>query len=150
MAENSERIEGQIQGRCLCGAVTVRAVPRRRHVEACHCTMCRRWSGVAYLGVQCGSDVEFEGEDNVVRYRSSKWAERGFCGKCGSNLFFHYLPGDTYGVLAGLFPDDALEPMSEEIFIDEKPDYYAFAGERERLTGPEVMAKFGVGATDQR
>ena len=31
------------------------------------------------------------------------------------------------------------------IFIDEKPGYYGFAGDRERLTGPEVMAKFGVG-----
>jgi hypothetical protein len=141
MAEGSERIEGN----CLCGAVTIRATPKRRTVEACHCSMCRRWSGVAYVGVQCGTDPEIAGEDNVVRYRSSEWAERGFCGKCGSNLFFHYLPLDTYGFLAGLFPDDSFAPLSEEIFIDEKPDYYAFAGERERLTGAEVMAKFGVG-----
>lgn len=42
-------------------------------------------------------------------------------------------------------PDDALEPLAEEIFIDEKLDYYAFAGDAEKLTGPEVMAKFGVG-----
>ena len=141
MAEGSERIEGN----CLCGAVTIRATPKRRTVEACHCSMCRRWSGVAYVGVQCGTDPEIAGEDNVVRYRSSEWAERGFCGKCGSNLFFHYLPLDTYGFLAGLFPDDSFAPLSEEIFIDEKPDYYAFAGDRERLTGAEVMAKFGVG-----
>lgn len=139
--DEAERIEGK----CLCGAVSVRAVPRRRTVEACHCTMCRKWSGVAYLGVQCGSDVEFEGKENVVRYRSSEWAERGFCGKCGSNLFFHYLPKDSYGLLAGLFSDDALEALAEEIFIDEKPDYYAFAGNAEKMTGAEVMAKFGVG-----
>ena len=139
--DQAERIEGK----CLCGAVSVRAVPRRRTVEACHCTMCRKWGGVAYLGVQCGSDVEFDGEETIVRYRSSEWAERGFCGKCGSNLFFHYLPKGTYGLLAGLFADDALEPLAEEIFIDEKPDYYAFAGDAEKMTGAEVMAKFGVG-----
>ena len=141
MAEDGQRIEGK----CLCGAVTIRATPKRRTVEACHCSMCRRWSGVAYVGVQCGSQVEIEGEDNVVRYRSSEWAERGFCGRCGSSLFFHYLPLDTYGFLAGLFPDDSFEPLAEEIFIDEKPLYYSFAGDAEKLTGAEVMAKFGVG-----
>lgn len=140
MTEQGERIEGH----CLCGAVTVRAKPKRRHVEACHCTMCRRWGGIAYLGVQCGSDVEFSGEEAIVRYRSSDWAERGFCGRCGSNLFFKYLPNGNYGLPAGLF--DSLDgfAFSEEIFVDEKPDYYEFAGVRERLTGPEVMAKFGV------
>ena len=140
MAEKGERIEGH----CLCGAVTVRATPKRRHVEACHCNMCRRWGGIAYLGVQCGTDVQFDGEEAIVRYRSSEWAERGFCGRCGSNLFFKYLPNGNYGLLAGLFDDLDGFGFSEEIFIDEKPDYYDFAGERERLTGPEVMAKFGV------
>jgi hypothetical protein len=144
MTEDGDRIEGK----CLCGAVTVRVGPKRRNVEACHCSMCRRWGGSAYVGVQCGSDVLFVGEENVVRYRSSEWAERGFCGRCGSNLFFHYLPKDTYGLLAGLFPDDALLPLSEEIFIDEKPDYYAFAGDAEKMTSAEVMAKFGVGQED--
>ncbi len=30
----------------------------------------------------------------------------------------------------------------EEIFIDEKPAHYAFAGDRPRLTGEEVIARF--------
>lgn len=141
MAEDGQRIEGQ----CLCGAVTVRATPLRRHVEACHCTMCRRWSGIAFVGVQCGGEVEIEGEAHVVRYRSSEWAERGFCGTCGSNLFYLYLPLGHYGFTAGLFSDDAFLPLSEEIFIDEKPAYYAFDADSEKLTGPEVMAKYGIG-----
>ena len=145
MAEDSKRIEGH----CLCGAVTVRATPVRRHVEACHRTMCRRWSGVAYVGVQCGSEVEIEGESSVVRYRSSDWAERGFCGRCGSSLFYHYLPLDHYGFLAGLFPDDSFLPLSEGIFIDEKPAYYAFDTDSEKLTGAQVMAKYGLGQDGQ-
>ena len=141
MPEEANSIEGQ----CLCGAVTVRAVPVRRHVEACHCTMCRTWSGIAFLGIQCGSDVEIGGAEHVVRYRSSEWAERGFCGTCGSSLFYHYIPLGTYSFTAGLFPDEALLPLAEEIFIDEKPAYYAFDAESEKLTGPEVMAKYGIG-----
>ncbi len=144
MADDASSIEGH----CLCGAVTVRAAPVRRHVEACHCKMCRAWSGIAFLGIQCGSDVEIGGEEHVVRYRSSEWAERGFCGACGSSLFYHYIPLGTYSFTAGLFPDDALLPLSEEIFIDEKPAYYAFDAESEKLTGPEVMAKYGVGQQD--
>jgi hypothetical protein len=131
----------RIEGRCLCGAVTVRATPVRRHVEACHCTMCRQWSGGPFLGVQCGGAVEMEGAEHVVRFASSAWAERGFCGRCGSHLFYRFVPADAYSFLAGLFPDAALAPLGEEIFIDEKPDYYAFAGDRERLTGAETLAK---------
>ena len=137
MAKDGARIEGQ----CLCGAVTVRGSPVRGNVEACHCTMCRKWGGSALLSVQCGSDVEIEGESSVVRYRSSDWAERGFCGRCGSNLFYRFLPADGYAFAAGLFPDDALEPLAEEIFIDEKPAYYAFDSDCEKLTGAEVIAK---------
>ena len=134
-----------IEGHCLCGAVMVRATPVRRHVEACHCSMCRHWTGGALLSVQCGSDVQIEGTEHVVRYRSSKWAERAFCGRCGSGLFYRYLPLDTHAFPAGLFPDDALLPLSEEIFIDEKPAYYAFDADSEKLTGGQVMAKFGIG-----
>jgi hypothetical protein len=145
MADGLERIEGH----CLCGTVTVRATPARRHVEACHCTMCRAWGGVAFLGVQCGSDVEIGGEEHVVRYRSSDWAERAFCGRCGSNLFYKYLPNGNHSFTAGLFPDDSLQPLAEEIFIDEKPAYYAFDADSEKLTGAEVMAKYGVGQEEE-
>lgn len=139
---------GPLNGKCLCGAVRFRAAPESRHVEACHCTMCRAWGGTAFLGIQCGTEIEIEGEDRITRFRSSEWAERGFCGSCGSNLFYHYIPLGTYSFAAGLFADDALEPLSEEIFIDEKPPYYAFAGDSRKMTGAEVMAEYGVGENE--
>lgn len=141
MSEDAQPIEGT----CLCGAVTVRGTPGHKQVEACHCTMCRRWGGIAFVGTMCEGTVEIEGEDHVVRYRSSDWAERGFCGACGSSLFYHYLPLGTYSFAAGLFPDDSFEPLAEEIFIEQKPAYYAFAGDAEKLTGEEVIAKYGIG-----
>ena len=136
---------GRIEGHCLCGAVRVAAAPKSRDVEACHCTMCRRWGGTAFLDVQCGTDVEITGEEHITRYRSSDWAERGFCNRCGTHLFYKYLPHGTYGFTAGLFPDDALEPLSNEIFVDEKPAYYSFDAAGEKLTGAEVMARYGIG-----
>ncbi len=130
-----------ISGHCLCGAVTVEATPSKPHVEACHCDMCRRWGGIAFLGLQCGPNVSFTGEEHIVRYKSSDWAERGFCGKCGSNLFYHFVPAGNYGLLAGLFDDMGDVTFSEEIFVDEKPDYYSFAGDRPRKTGEQVIAE---------
>lgn len=128
-----------LSGHCLCGAVTVEATPTRPHVEACHCDMCRRWGGIAFLGIQCGDTVSFEGEDQIVRYASSEWAERGFCGKCGTNLFYHFKPAGFYSLTAGLFDDLGSMTMSEEIFIDEKPGYYSFADDTVKKTGAEVI-----------
>ena len=138
----------RLQGRCLCGGVTITATPKELHVEACHCPMCRSWGGGAFLSLACGADTEIQGEDLVVRYRSSDWADRGFCGRCGSHLFYCYLPEGSYAVAAGLFPDERLEPVSEEIFIDEKPAYYSFAGPTRKVTAAEVMARFGFEADD--
>ncbi|AMO72059.1 GFA family protein [Sphingorhabdus sp. M41] len=130
-----------LTGHCLCGAVTIKARPVRPHVEACHCAMCRRWGGSAFLGVQCGPDVEIEGEDHVTRYASSDWAERGFCSQCGSNLFYRFTPADNYSFPAGLFDDLGGATMSEQIFVDEKPDYYDFAQKTVMKTGAEIIAE---------
>ena len=133
--------DNQIKGHCLCGAVTVTASPTIQHLEACHCDMCRRWGGIAFVGVQCGTNVSFTGEEHISRYASSDWAERGFCNKCGSNLFFQFLPTGSYGLLAGLFDDLGEMSMSEEIFIDEKPGYYDFAQDTVKKTGAETIAE---------
>ena len=76
-------------GQCLCGAVTF-AEGVESHVHACHCSMCRRERGPG-MAVAVKS-VVFTGEANIERYRSSQWAERGFCKTCGSNLFYLLMP----------------------------------------------------------
>lgn len=131
----------QIEGRCLCGAVTIAATPAKPHLEACHCDMCRRWGGIAFCGVQCGDQVAFSGEANIARYKSSDWAERGFCKACGTHLFYHFLPVTNYSFPAGLFDDLGDIALTEEIFVDEQPSYYAFTGEARRKTGAQIIAE---------
>jgi hypothetical protein len=49
-----------------------------------------------------------------------------------------------YGVSAGTIGDEhngKLE-MASEVFIDKKPDYYTFVGERKRMTEEEFQAMF--------
>ena len=65
------------KGSCLCSAVSLSTTSMNRHYSACHCSMCRKWGGGALLVVDCGSDVSFEGEENIGIYQSSEWAERG-------------------------------------------------------------------------
>lgn len=128
-------------GGCLCGKVRFRVAEPAGEVAACHCNMCLRWCGGPFLAIQSAAPLEFEGEENIVRYRSSEWAERGFCGACGSNLFYYLIPNGEYAVSVGALDDkDSLEFVSQ-IFIDEKPAWYAFANDVETLTGAEVFAK---------
>ncbi len=131
-----------VKGRCLCGAVTFSADVAKLEIDACHCEMCRRWSAGPYIGLPHDGPVRFTGVDNIGRYKSSEWAERGFCKACGSSLFYHLLGTDHYSFSAGSLDDANGLDLVAQIFIDEKPDYYDFANETPKLTGAEVFAAF--------
>lgn len=128
-------------GRCLCGAIsfTVESFETEHHV--CHCNMCRRWaSGPTF--VTAASGVTFEGEEHIGRYNSSEWAERAFCKRCGSNLFYRLKPKDVYLMSVGAFDDPAPFRVAAEIFVDSQPPGYRLAGPSERLTEAETLARF--------
>ncbi|GJD19128.1 Glutathione-dependent formaldehyde-activating, GFA [Rivularia sp. IAM M-261] len=131
-----------VKGSCLCGAVNVEAKNMSNHVGACHCNMCRKWGGGAFLAVECGSDVSFEGEENIGVYESSEWAERGFCQRCGSHLFYKLKQNNQYFMPAGIFDGSEGLVFDHQVFIDEKPDYYSFANETKNMTGAELFAQF--------
>lgn len=133
----------QYQGHCLCGEVKVTIESSNPSVHACHCTTCRRWSSSPLFAVGADS-VEFSGQDHITVYDSSEWAERGFCSKCGTSLFYHLKEADHYVVCTGLFAETAFE-LEGEIYVDENPGGYAFAGEHPRLTGEEFLASIQGG-----
>lgn len=92
------------------------------------------------FAVHCGKEVRFRGLTPVA-YRSSEWAERGFCPTCGTHLFYHLLPTDEYIVPAGLFQSESFQ-LASQIFIDEKPDFYELKNETPTLTGQQVFEQF--------
>jgi hypothetical protein len=77
-------------GECLCGAVRWRASAEPSRVVNCHCGMCRRSSGAAFMTFVHfpASAFAWIGAE-PTRYRSSADAERGFCAVCGSTLSMH-------------------------------------------------------------
>ncbi len=129
-----------LKGRCLCGAVTITLNAARPLVDICHCEMCVRWSGT-FLGGLSGKCFTITGQDAVSTYRSSDWAERCFCSICGSNLWYRFVPGDHYSFLAGLFDVPAGLGILQQIFVDEKPDWYDLVQQSPMKTGAEVIAE---------
>lgn len=130
-------------GSCLCGAVKLegRGAPK---LDVCHCGQCRRWHGGPALGVHFEAGVVITaGADMISWYKSSAWAERGFCRTCGSTLFYRLQakPDDFYAQAGSFDLGDGLA-VGEHIFVDEHPGYYAFKDDAPRLTGAELMARF--------
>ncbi len=77
-------------GGCLCGAVRYRATAAPLRAVSCHCAMCRRASGAAFLTfVHFPLEAFAWTKGAPTRYRSSANAERGFCARCGSTLSMH-------------------------------------------------------------
>ena len=133
---------GKFQASCLCGAVKLTVGPFEATLGACHCNMWRQWGGGPVLAVECGTSVHIDGEEHVTAYVSSEWAQRGFCSRCGSHLFYRLKEGKQYVIPIGLFDDHPEVSFDSQIFIDEKPGYYAFANQTTFMTGAEVFAKY--------
>jgi hypothetical protein len=134
-----------ISGRCLCGAVRFTANVAKHDVSACHCSMCRRWTSGPFLGLAAEGAPRFQGSENIEAYKSSAWGERGFCKVCGSTLYWRLSGTDQYEIAAGSLDDQSRLALTSEVFIEEKPAFYAFANDTKKQTGAEVMAEFMAG-----
>lgn len=114
-----------ITGSCLCGAVRYSAAGALRPVIACHCTQCRKTSGHHVAATSAPrEDVEIAGD--VTWFRSSQMARRGFCGTCGSNLFWDG-PGSHLSIFAGTIDDATGVTLIGHIYCADKGDYYEIA-----------------------
>lgn len=111
------------RGSCLCGAVTYRVTGDMRPVVACHCAQCRKTSGHYVAATSAPRDaVDITGE--VSWYQSSPTARRGFCGTCGSSLFWDG-PGENLSIHAGTLNGPTGLALAGHIFTADKGDYYA-------------------------
>ena len=96
-----------VEGGCLCGAVRFRIRLPPKWCAHCHCRMCRRAHGAAFV-TWVGSERDgfqmLAGEAQLRRYRSSAQATRSSCTQCGTMLFFESgrWPGEVHVTLASL------------------------------------------------
>lgn len=77
-----------------------------------------------------------------MAFRCSEWAERAFCSRCGTHLYYRLIPANDHILSAGLFQNGPQFQMQEQIYVDHKPASYDFANRTSQLTEAEVLAKY--------
>lgn len=138
--------ELSLNGRCLCGGVTFQATLEKREMGVCHCSMCRRWSGGAFMVAECAGDaLKVADESQLGVYKSSEWGERCFCKSCGSTLFWRMQDHSMAAISIQAFDDPSQFDFVQEIFVDEQPANYAFANKTKRMTSKEFLEAFASG-----
>ncbi len=125
-------------GGCLCGAVTYRVTGAMRPVIACHCEQCRKTSGHHVAATSAPRDaVEITGEP--VWFVSSDTARRGFCGVCGSNLFWDGGVSANLSIFAGTLDDARGLALAGHIFTDNKGAYYEITDSLPSAAGADPL-----------
>ncbi len=115
----------KLSGQCLCGAVTITVAGELGPVGYCHCTQCRRQTGLYYATTNAPVDrVSITGQENISRYRASSEADRAFCRICGSALYWKGDRENTISLMAGLFDSPTGLTGGYHIYCADKGDFY--------------------------
>jgi hypothetical protein len=118
----------RLTGQCLCGAVRYRLDSAPFDCGWCHCRTCQRNSGgpaMAFASVRFGDWVVTDGQDEVRRIRSSSFAERLFCGRCGTPLAIDYdIQPDTFDLSVATLDDPGAVRPGFHIFWSSRVPWF--------------------------
>jgi hypothetical protein len=127
-------------GGCLCGTVRFEVEGPTKWAAHCHCGLCRKAHGSAFVTWFGVSDEQFRftsGKAEVGWYASTAEARRGFCRTCGSTIFFtsERWAGQIHLALA--YMDDPIdrEPTAH-VFYDNRVPWIALGDDLTKLGGP--------------
>lgn len=117
--------EHHATGSCLCKGVVFEITGTLSPVLACHCSQCAKTSGNFAAMTCCAHDnLKIISDETLRWFRSSETVERGFCTRCGGNLFWKQTgSGDVY-ITAGTLDQPTGLKIAEHIFVASKSDYY--------------------------
>jgi hypothetical protein len=115
-------------GGCLCGAVRYLAQGPLRDVIFCHCSQCRRQTGLFYAATAVPvAALVLQPSEALTWYAASDHAKRGFCRNCGSALFWRAQGADQIAILAGSFDDPTALTPGFHICTQGRAGFYALA-----------------------
>ena len=118
----------QLTGRCLCGAVRYRLDSAPFDCGWCHCRTCQLNSGapaMAFATVKQSDWVVIAGDAEIRRVRSSSFAERLFCGRCGTPLAIDYdIQPETFDFSVGTLDDPGAVTPGFHIFWASKVPWF--------------------------
>ncbi len=115
----------RLSASCLCGACRFTMPGPAGAVTACHCHQCRSLSGHYSASFDVDeAAVDWQARDALAEYRTAGGGVRGFCGACGSSLWFRAADGG-FSVEAGAVDGPTGGRLAAHIFVAEKGDYYS-------------------------
>jgi hypothetical protein len=118
-----------LKGRCYCGAVRYEAAADPARETACHCTICRRTSGAAFVAwftVPAASFRLVSGEP--TSFKSSEHGTRTFCATCGTPLTFRSTQfPDEMDITTCSLEDAEQVPPKDHTFTASKLSWVRFA-----------------------
>ena len=114
-------------GSCLCGGVRYELDAPITEISVCHCRMCRKASGTAFVAVAPVAADKFRliaGRELIKAYESSPGKKRWFCGNCASPLYSEtaYRPG-MVRVRIGTLDTHAGHKPDYHIYVADKADW---------------------------
>jgi hypothetical protein len=120
-----------IRGSCLCGAVRFEYARAVTQIGMCHCSKCRKVSGVASNAVIVVPEDAFTwlaGEELRQLYRKPSGWSTTFCRVCGSPVPQQLQGVTAYWVPAGVLDDDPGVRIAGHIFVGSKAPWDEIAG----------------------
>ncbi len=125
-----------LKGACNCGEVAFKINAKAQDIYMCHCSICRRASGVHGMAVMVVDNQAFEwlrGEQNMTTWNKPghDWAT-SFCRICGSTL-----PGENdenrMFVPAGLITEGSKHlRVAHHIFVNSKAPWFELSDQGKR------------------
>ncbi len=113
-------------GGCLCGHIRYRATSPPLRGVICHCEMCRKHSGAPALAFVHFAAASFAWIGAQPRwYRSSQYAERGFCPDCGSTLGMREeVLGDRVQVCVGSLDEPGAVSIQDHVWFGSRVPWF--------------------------
>jgi hypothetical protein len=112
-------------GGCMCGQVRYAVQGPLRDIICCHCEQCRRSSGHFVAATACRkANFRLLAQATLKWYASKPGLRRGFCGACGSSIFFEDINGERMSIAAGTLDASVGLKIAAHIYAAEAGDYY--------------------------
>ena len=114
------------KGSCLCGDITFTVEGDAQGASVCHCSQCRKQSGHLWASAYAPKDqITITGP--IAWFEATPAAQRGFCPRCGSSLFWAAHDEGTMSFALGALDGPTGLSLTKHIFTAHKGDYYEIA-----------------------
>ena len=125
-----------LTGSCLCGATSFEIDGDLAPGAMCHCGQCRKQTSHVYASTHIPkANVRMTKDADLRWYAASDIARRGFCGACGSVLFWDPHDEDKISVSMGAIDEPHDGRLTRHIWATHKGGYYEIGDDLPQRTG---------------